>query len=100
MGKLSGARIKIAQTTLHSRKRCDVPRYYFHIRRGRATVLDHDGVDLADIREAAVEAARRGREIASAEAPKGKPLGGVVIVVADDQWSPVFEVVINEPRGG
>lgn len=45
-----------------------MPRYYFHIRRGRATVLDRDGVDLADVEEAAAEAARRGREIASADA--------------------------------
>jgi len=34
-------------------------------------MLDHDGVDLADVQEAAMEAARRGREIASADALKG-----------------------------
>jgi|SRR5215475_3633847 len=31
-------------------------------------MLDHDGVDLADVQEAAMEAAQRGREIASADA--------------------------------
>jgi uncharacterized protein DUF6894 len=41
-----------------------MPRYFFHIKRGQVTVLDQDGVELADIGEAAEEAARRGREIA------------------------------------
>jgi hypothetical protein len=39
-------------------------RYFFHIKCGQVTVLDQDGVELADIGEAAEEAARRGREIA------------------------------------
>ena len=64
-----------------------MPRYYFHIRRGRATVLDHDGVDLADFQEAATEAARRGREMASAD---------VVVVVADESWTPMFEVPTDD----
>jgi len=36
-------------------------------------MLDHDGMDLADVREAAAEAAWRGREIATADALKGNP---------------------------
>jgi len=55
-------------------------------------MLDHDGVDLADVQEAAMEAARRGREIASADALKGNAPQSIVIVVADEQWSPIFEV--------
>jgi len=64
----------------------EVPRYYFHIRRGRAVVLDHAGADLAGVQEAANEAARRGREIASADA----------VVVADETWSPIFEIPLDD----
>jgi hypothetical protein len=55
--------------------RCsEVPRYYFHIRRGRATILDHEGTDLANDQEAAREARRLGREIAKAHGLNGYPL--------------------------
>jgi hypothetical protein len=36
-----------------------MPRYYFHVRRGQITVLDHDGIELADTATAGVEGARR-----------------------------------------
>jgi len=52
-------------------------------------VLDHDGVDLADVQEAATEAARRGREMAPADA----------VVVADEAWSPMFEVPLDGDGG-
>jgi Domain of unknown function (DUF6894) len=39
-----------------------MPRYFFHVRRGGTTLFDREGVELADIEEAAAEAARRGRE--------------------------------------
>lgn len=55
-------------------------------------MLDHDGVDLADVQEAA----RRGRVIASADALKGNAPQSIVIVVADEQWSPIFEVPLEE----
>jgi hypothetical protein len=48
-------------------------RFYFHIKQGQVTVLDQEGVDLADQQEAAKEAARRGRKIAMASAMKGCP---------------------------
>ena len=72
-----------------------MPRYYFHVRRGQTTVLDHDGMDLADLEEAAGEAARRGRGIAKADALNGHSPTSLVIVVADEQWSPVFEVAVT-----
>lgn len=34
-------------------------RSYFHVKRGKVTLLDREGVELADIAEAANEAARR-----------------------------------------
>jgi hypothetical protein len=70
-----------------------VPRYYFHIRRGRATVLDHHGVNLADDQEAAREAVRRGREIAMADALNGNPPTSLAIVVAAE-WAILFEVPV------
>jgi hypothetical protein len=66
-------------------------RFYFHIKQGQVTVLDQEGVDLADQHEAAKEAARRGRKIAMASAMKGVPPGGIIFVV-DDQWRPVCGV--------
>jgi len=34
-------------------------RYFFHIRRGRLTILDHCGVELVDAVEAAKQGMRR-----------------------------------------
>jgi hypothetical protein len=71
-----------------------VRHYYFHIKRGRAILLDHDGIDATDDQEAAMEAARRGREIAKADALKGNPPTSLAIVVADEQWSTIVEVPV------
>jgi hypothetical protein len=62
-----------------------VPRYYFHVRRGQCTVIDQEGVELANEIEAALEAARRSRAIATSDALKGILPGGGLIVV-DDEW--------------
>ena len=40
-----------------------MPRYYFHVRRGQMTVLDQEGIELADAADAEVEAARRAQQI-------------------------------------
>ena len=69
-----------------------MPRYYFHVKRGRVIVLDHDGLDLANVEAAAKEAALRGRKLAAAEASRGAAPTGMAIVVADERWWPVFEV--------
>ena len=63
-----------------------MPRYFFHVKRGQVTVLDQQGVELADIDEAAKEAARRGGVI--------KPSGAVI--VANDQWRPLFEMPMKK----
>ena len=38
----------------------EMPRYFFHVRRGDVTVFDREGVELTGIAEAAREAARSG----------------------------------------
>jgi hypothetical protein len=58
-------------------------------------MLDHDGLDLADLQVAVREAARRGRAMAS-EPLDGYPSRNLVIVVADEQGSTVFEVSLDE----
>ena len=67
-------------------------RYFFHVRRGQVTVLDHEGTELEDAEEAAREAARRGREIAARDALQGVAPCSGVIVVANEHWSAIFEV--------
>jgi hypothetical protein len=59
------------------------------------TVLDQQGVELADIDEGAKEAARRGGEIAALGTWHGIAHRGRVIV-ADEQWLPVFEVTMQD----
>lgn len=68
-----------------------MPHYFFHVKRGRATVLDHEGVALADLTHAQREATRRAEEIVLQEGLNAVPQGSGVIVVADD-WQTVMEV--------
>jgi hypothetical protein len=70
--------------------------YFFHVRRGQVTILDQVGTELADLGEATREAMRRGREIAAREASGGIAPQGGVIVVANEHWSPMFEVPLEE----
>ena len=69
-----------------------MPRYYFHVRRGQITLLDHDGIELADAVDAEVEAVERAQRLVN-----GEPLNGASdscgrIIVADDNWQTVFEL--------
>ena len=66
-------------------------RYYFHVRRGQVTVLDHQGVELADIHEAT----RRGREIAASEAMKRLSQGRGKIII-DDGCETIFELSFED----
>jgi hypothetical protein len=66
--------------------------YFFHLKRGQMTLLDREGVQLADIEEATREAALRGREMS---AP-----GGATIVIADEYWRPVLEVPLKDALEG
>jgi hypothetical protein len=68
-----------------------VPKYYFHVKRGQMTILDHEGIELANIEEATKEAARLGQEIAANEALKGVlPSRGIIII--DEGWRTVLEL--------
>ncbi len=53
-----------------------MPRYYFHAQRGHVIVLDHEGIELAGVAEAANEAARRGQNMS------------VRVLIGDDSWWP------------
>ena len=68
-----------------------MPRYYFHIKRGRMTVLDHHGVELPDLTDAEREAMWRAQEIVLRERLNAVPQGTGVIVIAD-HWQTVMEV--------
>jgi hypothetical protein len=57
-----------------------VPRYYFHVRPGRLPVIDQQGVELAGDIEAALEAARQGRETAEGQALKATAAQGGLLM--------------------
>ena len=48
-----------------------MPRYYFHVRRGPMTVLDHEGIELADTVDAEVEAGQRAQQLVNGESLNG-----------------------------
>jgi uncharacterized protein DUF6894 len=92
-------RMRISQLpsgiSLSRRDPSGMPRFFFHLKRGQVTILDQEGLELADIVAATQEAARRGREIAIRDALPGI-VSGAVIVIADEKWLPVFEVPTND----
>ena len=77
-----------------------MPRYYFHVRRGQITILDHEGIEFADTVDAEVEAAERAQQIVNGGSLNGESLNGESlnaksasrgrIIVADDNWQTVF----------
>jgi hypothetical protein len=71
-------------------------RYYFHVRRGQITILDHEGIELADTAHAKLEAAQRAQQVVNGEAMNGASMNEPSasrgrIVVADDNWDTLFE---------
>jgi hypothetical protein len=79
-----------------------MPRYYFHVRSGQITILDHEGIELADSADAEAEAAERAQQLANGEAMNGASTNGASmneasasrrwIIVADDNWQTLFEL--------
>ena len=66
-------------------------RYYFHVRRGQLTVLDHGGIEFADVGGAEAEGAQRAQVHVNGEAMNGASTGQGRIIVADDNWETLFE---------
>jgi len=70
----------------------DMPRYFFHVKRGQVTVLDQDGIELPSLEDAAREALRRAQELAS-RAPAQDTTGKQrMIIIADSEWRTMIEV--------
>jgi Domain of unknown function (DUF6894) len=74
-----------------------MPHYYFQVRRGQITVLDHEGIELADTADADVEAAQRAQGLVNGEAMDRASMDGASasrrrIIVADDNWETLFEL--------
>ena len=67
------------------------------MRCGQITILDHEGIVLADTAHAKVEAAQRAQQVVNGEAMNGASMneasasrGG--IIVADHNWETLFEL--------
>jgi hypothetical protein len=72
-------------------------RYYFHIKRGQATILDHWGRELSDLVETYREAARRAHLIERQGAQDHSScIDGAIVV--DDEFSTLLEVAIPTSR--
>jgi len=69
-----------------------MPRYFFHVRRGQITILDHEGIELADTMDAEVEAAERAQQLVNGESLNRKSASRGRIIVADDKWETLFEL--------
>ena len=70
-------------------------RYFFHLRRGRATIQDNEGVELADIEAATNEAERRAQVIAAQHALQGVTSEGAAIVVVNGEGLQILEVLMR-----
>ena len=75
-----------------------MPRYFFHVKRGQVTVLDQEGIELADTAEAEGEAARRAREELRKDGLQGKRGSGGTIIIADENWQPLFEFPFEDAK--
>jgi len=74
-----------------------MPDYYFHVRRGQITILDHEGIVLADTAHAKVEATQRAQQVVNGEAMNGASMNEASvshgrIIVADDNWEALIEL--------
>ena len=75
----------------------EVPRYFLHVKRGQVTVLDQEGVEIANPAQAEEEAARRAHQCLADNTSNGMPIRhGVssgMIIVADENWRRLFELL-------
>jgi hypothetical protein len=75
----------------------EMPRYFFHDKRGQVTVLDQEGIDLENSAQAEEEAVRRTQQCLADDALNGMPISrGIssgMIIVADENWRRLFELL-------
>jgi hypothetical protein len=65
-----------------------MPRFYFHLKHGQVTVLDQEGIDLADSTQAKERAVRLAQDILAREGPAV----GRRIIITDDDWQQLYEL--------
>jgi DNA-binding GntR family transcriptional regulator len=75
-----------------------MPHYFFHVKRGQVTILDQEGIELADTTEAEREAARRAREVLTKDGLQGRRGSSGTIIVADENWQPLFEFPFEDAK--
>jgi hypothetical protein len=83
------------------RLRCQMGRFYFHVKEGNELIADEDGTDLPDLAAATREALQAARELLAEAIKLGKPTSPEAIVVADAGGRTLFELpfigVLPEP---
>ena len=69
-----------------------MPRYFLHVKRGQVTVLDQEGIELANPAHAEEEAVRLAQQCLTDDACNGTPVNHGMIIVADENWRRLFEL--------
>jgi uncharacterized protein DUF6894 len=70
----------------------EMPRYFFHVKRGQVTVLDQQGIELENSAQVEEEAIRRTQQCLADDVWNGTPVSRGMIVVADENWRWLFEL--------
>jgi Domain of unknown function (DUF6894) len=74
----------------------EMPQYFFHVKRGQVTVLDQEGIELANPAQAEEEATRRAQGCLADDPLKGtgarRGISRGMIIVADENWRRLFEL--------
>ena len=70
-----------------------MPRYFFHIKDEATTILDQEGIELADLKAVRNEAIQTARQSMSERILDGHAPNGRTFIVTDEQG----QVVVNFP---
>jgi len=96
-------------TPLFIGQRTPMQRYYFHIEDGGDTIVDREGIELADLDAAREEAVAAARQIMSNDVLRGRTADGRRFVITVDGGTIVAEIPFRatiaassqlEPRSG
>ena len=74
----------------------EMPRYYFHIEHEGRTILDREGIELADLDEAREEAVAAARQLISDYVLRGRAADGRRFVITDEGGTILAEVSFRE----